>query len=352
MSEKDAALLEVADLTVTYSRGARRAPLTALSDVSLSVSRGETVSVVGESGSGKTTLGAAILGLQPVAAGSITLHGQDISRLTGRKRRVLRTSLQAVFQDPFGSLDPSMTVGETVAEPLRVAERSLPAREVTLRTESMLDRVGLEASAMRRYPAEFSGGQRQRIAIARALILNPEIIVCDEAVSALDVSVQAQVLNLLESLQRENGTSYIFISHNMAVVQHISDRVLVLYRGRVMEDGSVEDVCGRPAHPYTRSLLSSVPVPDVAIQRERRLVRTQASVGSGSSVAGLLSSSDAGDGIGCPFASRCPFVQEQCVSATPPLIEIGGGRKVACVRIDEIPAADQMGGLVRPRGAS
>jgi peptide/nickel transport system ATP-binding protein len=346
MSERDDALLEVADVTVTYPRGARRAPLTALSDASLFVGRGETVSVVGESGSGKTTLGSAILGLQPVASGSIMLHGQDIAHLGNKQRQALRSSLQAIFQDPFGSLDPSMTVGDTVAEPLHVAERGLAAQEVAHRTESMLERVGIETDAMQRYPAEFSGGQRQRIAIARALILNPEVVVCDEAVSALDVSVQAQVLNLLGALQRENGTSYVFITHNMAVVQYISDRVLVLYRGRVMEDGSVDDVCGRPAHPYTRSLVSAVPVPDVAIQSERRRIRARTSI---SSVSGVAVGGDAADATGCPFAPRCPFAQRQCVVATPPLIDIGDGRKAACVRINEIPAADQIEGLVRPR---
>ncbi len=343
-------LLEVRDLRVTYSRGARRSPFVALDDVSLSIKRGETVSVVGESGSGKTTLGSAILGLQPVAAGTITLAGRDISHLNPKQRRSLRTSLQAVFQDPFGSLDPSMTVGDTIAEPLLIAHQGMSRQEMAGQTQSMLERVGLEPAAMRRYPGEFSGGQRQRIAIARALILNPEIVVCDEAVSALDVSVQAQVLNLLESLQRENGTSYIFISHNMAVVRHISDRVLVLYRGRVMESGSVEDVCGRPAHPYTRSLLSSVPIPDVAVQRERRRVRSLASVASHQATNGVASTSTQ-DGVGCPFAARCPYVQEKCVVATPPLIDVGDGRRVACVRIDEIPAADQLGGLVRPQNA-
>jgi oligopeptide/dipeptide ABC transporter ATP-binding protein len=343
-----AALLVVRDLTVTYPRGGRRSPFTALDGVSLTVGRGETMSVVGESGSGKTTLGSAILGLQPVASGSITLAGRDISHLGRKQRRTLRTSLQAVFQDPFGSLDPSMTVGEAVAEPLRVAKRGTSGQEMARQARSMLERVGMEAAAMQRFPGEFSGGQRQRIAIARALILDPEIVVCDEAVSALDVSVQAQVLNLLESLQQENGTSYLFISHNMAVVQHISDRVLVLYRGRMMESGSVKDVCGRPAHPYTRSLLSSVPIPDVTVQRERRRVRSQASVDSRNPVNGAIQTNSE-DGVGCPFAPRCPFVQEKCVVATPPTIDIGGGRQVACVRIDEIPAPDQLSGLIRPQ---
>ncbi len=338
-------LLDIQSLTVTYRRGGRRGVLTAVDDVSLTVGHGETVSVVGESGSGKTTLGSAVLGLQPVAGGSIKFAGREISRLNTKQRRQLRTSLQAIFQDPFGSLDPSMTVGEAVGEPLRIVNDGKSRREIADRTQLMLERVGMEAPAMSRYPGEFSGGQRQRIAIARALILEPEIVVCDEAVSALDVSVQAQVLNLLESLQREQGTSYIFISHNMAVVQHVSDRVLVLYRGRTMETGSVEDVCGRPAHPYTRSLLSSVPIPDVGIQRERRRLRSQASVDSRSASNGAMPATIE-DGVGCPFAPRCPFVRDQCLEATPSPVDIGGGRQVACVRIDEIPPMDQLAGLI------
>ena len=267
------AVLEVAGLTVTYSRGFGRPPLTAVSDVSFTVGRGETVSIVGESGSGKTTIGSAILGLQPVAKGVIRLNGTDIAFLSRRERRAFRETLQAVFQDPYSSLDPTKTIGDAVGEPLRVAEPRLTAEAVQRRAAEALERVGLDPGLMRRFPAEFSGGQRQRIAIARALILKPEIVVCDEAVSALDVSVQAQVLNLLESLQRDEGVSYIFISHNMAAVRHISDRIVVLYRGRIMEEGRAEDVCDRPAHPYTRSLLASVPVPDVRAQRERRRIR-------------------------------------------------------------------------------
>ncbi|MEJ1229746.1 MAG: ATP-binding cassette domain-containing protein [Galbitalea sp.] len=259
----DEQLLEISDLTVTYRRGIGRPPFTAVANVSLSVGRGETVSIVGESGSGKTTIGSAILGLQPVAGGTIRLGGRDVAHLSPRKRRLLRATLQAVFQDPYSSLDPSKTVGDSVAEPLRVADRRISGAQLRARTVEILARVGIPAGAVNRYPAEFSGGQRQRIAIARALILNPEIVVCDEAVSALDVSVQAQVLNLLEQLRKDEGISYIFISHNMAVVRHISDRVVVLYRGRVMEEGPALDVCDRPQHPYTRSLIASVPVPDV-----------------------------------------------------------------------------------------
>ena len=331
-----APVLEVTGLTVTYSRGFRRPPLIAVSDVSFTVGRGETVSSVGESGSGKTTIGSAVLGLQPVAKGNILLNGVDIARLSRPERRPFRETLQAVFQDPFSSLDPTKTIGDAVGEPLQVAGPKLTAGEVRRRAAEALGRVGLDPSVMSRFPAEFSGGQRQRIAIARALILKPEIVVCDEAVSALDVSVQAQVLNLLESLQREEGVSYIFISHNMAAVRHISDRIVVLYRGRVMEEGSAEEVCDRPAHPYTRSLLASVPLPDVRAQRERRRVR---GLTVAASRAGVMPET------GCPFAPRCPFAADVCTTEPPPLVEAGAGRLVACARIAEIPPADAYASL-------
>ncbi|RBP14319.1 oligopeptide/dipeptide ABC transporter ATP-binding protein [Roseiarcus fermentans] len=330
------AVLAVSGLTVTYPRGFGRPPLTAVADVSFTVGRGETVSIVGESGSGKTTIGSAILGLQPAAKGEILLHGVDIAGMSRRQRSAFRETLQAVFQDPFSSLDPSKSIGDAVGEPLRVAAPKLGSEAVRRRAAEALTRVGLDPAVMRRFPAEFSGGQRQRIAIARALILKPAIVVCDEAVSALDVSVQAQVLNLLEELQREEGVSYIFISHNMAAVRHISDRIVVLYRGRVMEDGSAEAVCDRPAHPYTRSLLASVPLPDVRAQRERRRVRAL-------TIAPARNA--ATPSTGCPFAPRCPFAADICVAAPPPLIETGDGRRVACVRIADIPPADDLASL-------
>jgi peptide/nickel transport system ATP-binding protein len=329
-------VLEVRDLGVTYSRGLGREPFRAVSDLSFRVGRGETVSIVGESGSGKTTTGSAILGLARVSSGSIRLNGEEIAGARARRRRALAASLQAVFQDPFSSLDPSQTIGDVVAEPLRVAGPRMSAAEISRRVAAILARVGIAPSAMSKFPAEFSGGQRQRIAIARALVLEPEVVVCDEAVSALDVSVQAQVLNLLDDLQREVGTSYIFISHNMAVVRHISDRVVVLYRGRVMEQGPAGAVCDTPAHPYTRSLLASVPVPDVTAQRERREARVGSIVESGIEPKG---------GVGCPFAPRCPFAEQKCVAATPPLEVLPDGRQVACVRVHEIPPPEARSAL-------
>jgi oligopeptide/dipeptide ABC transporter ATP-binding protein len=330
-------LLQIEDLAVTYSRGLGRAPFTAVSDLSMTIGRGETVSIVGESGSGKSTIGSAVLGLQPVASGRITLEGADITRLGARGRRALRSTLQAVFQDPFSSLDPSQTIGEAVGEPLKVAEPQLSKADREARIVAMLTKVGIASTAMSKFPAEFSGGQRQRIAIARALVLEPKIVVCDEAVSALDVSVQAQVLNLLAQLQRDVGTSYVFISHNMAVVRHISDRVVVLYRGRVMEEGPAGPVCDTPAHPYTRALLASVPVPDVAAQRARREARIAASTETG------LAPSN---GVGCPFAPRCPYATQKCVEVTPPLVDVGDGRRAACIRLGEIPPTDAVPALV------
>jgi oligopeptide/dipeptide ABC transporter ATP-binding protein len=336
-------LLEITDLTVRYSQGLRRPPLTAVDRVSMSVAAGETVSVVGESGSGKTTLASTVLGLHRAAAGSVRLHGAEILNTSARQRKALGASLQAVFQDPFSSLDPSRTIGMSVAEPLRAARNGLSAAEIRDRTGQILSRVGIQPAGMSKYPAEFSGGQRQRIAIARALILEPEIVICDEAVSALDVSIQAQVLNLLEELQQDAGTSYLFISHNMAVVRHISDRVVVLYRGRVMEQGLAADVCERPAHPYTRALLASVPVPDVNAQQARRIARSEAST--------LSEFATRGD-VGCQFAPRCPFAQERCVAETPALTDIGGGRRVACVRTRDIPAAEEARFAIRLQAAT
>ncbi|MEU4242567.1 oligopeptide/dipeptide ABC transporter ATP-binding protein [Actinoplanes sp. NPDC026619] len=318
-------LLQVEDLTVTYRTGFRKPPFTAVRGVSFTVRRGETVSIVGESGSGKSTIGGAVLGIRTITGGSVKLNGEDITRTSTRRRRELSAHLQAVFQDPFSSLDPTMTVGDSVAEPLHVAA-GVGAAEQYRRTVEALGRVGVAASATGKYPAEFSGGQRQRISIARSIVRAPELVICDEAVSALDVSVQAHVLNLLAGLKERYSTSYLFISHNMAVVRHVSDRVVVLYQGRVMEEGPAEAVCDDPAHPYTRSLLAAVPVPDVARQEQRRQARSAATVATGLS------------GAGCPFAPRCPFATTECTTTTPPLTEVSPGRTAACLRLDEVTA--------------
>ena len=262
-------LLEVRDLVVEYPRkGFRAAPFRAVVGVSLEVSRGETLGIVGESGCGKTTLGRAILGLTPVAAGDVRYHGQDITHLARRERRRLATEIQVVFQDPYSSLSPTMTIEAILTEPLRAA--GVPAAEAAARVAELLDGVGLPTSARSRLPREFSGGQRQRVAIARALALDPKVVICDEPVSALDLSTQARVLDLLIDIQRRTGVAYLFISHDLSVVRYVSHRVAVMRRGEIVEQGDAEQVTDDPRHPYTRRLLLAAPSADPDLQRQRR----------------------------------------------------------------------------------
>ncbi|QKJ20884.1 ATP-binding cassette domain-containing protein [Microbacterium hominis] len=262
----EAPLLEVRDLVVRYSK--KSAP--AVEDVSFSIARGETLGLVGESGSGKTTIGKAILGLQPVTSGQILFEGRDITHAGPAERRALHGDLRAVFQDPFSSLNPRRPIGDAIAEPLRVAGAAKAER--ARRVEAALESVGLPRDAGARYPRQFSGGQRQRIAIARALVTDPRLVVCDEAVSALDLSTQAQVLNLLADLRRGADLGYLFIAHDMAVVEFLAQRVVVLHRGRVMEQGSTAQVMNHPQNPYTRVLMAASPVPDPDEQARRRAV--------------------------------------------------------------------------------
>ncbi|GLZ42546.1 ATP-binding cassette domain-containing protein [Actinokineospora sp. NBRC 105648] len=262
-----APLLSVQDLVVDY-RLARKVRFRALKGVSLTVGPGECVGLVGESGSGKSTLGRALLGLAPVESGRITFDGEDITHARGAARRRLANDIQVVFQDPYGSLDPTMTVGEVLAEPLEVAGTTrAQARAVVA---EMLDRVRLPTDSVHRYPSEFSGGQRQRIAIARALVRMPRLIVCDEPVSALDLTTQATILDLFIDLQRETGVSYLFVSHDLGVVRRICHRVSVMYQGEIVESGHTRSVTEEPAHPYTRRLLLASPVADPARQADRR----------------------------------------------------------------------------------
>jgi ABC-type glutathione transport system ATPase component len=269
-------LLELRDVSVTYSRGGRH--FTAVDGVSLTVAPNEIVGVVGESGAGKSTLGRAVLGLAPVAAGTVYFDGTDITRRghgQARSRRLtVAARLQAVFQDPNGSLNPARTVRSSLAEPLVAQGR--PRAEVTSRVETMLDLVGLNAAAADRYPRQFSGGQRQRIAIARALMVSPSLVICDEPLTALDLSVQAQIINLLLRLRRELGLSYLFISHDMAAIRHLADRVAVLRGGRLVECGPTAQVCSQPADPYTKALMDAAPVPQPARERERLTARARA----------------------------------------------------------------------------
>lgn len=275
MTAQDAhPLLEIADLVVEY-RGRRRGQIVRASDaVSLRVGEGETLGIVGESGSGKSTIGNVVLGFTPPTAGRITFAGEDITHATPVRRRQLTKDIQVIFQNPFGSLNPALTIEQILAEPLRAHRMENNAATRRARIEHWLNVVGLPKSAAQRYPGDFSGGQRQRIAIARALLVEPRLVVCDEAVSALDLSIQAQVINLLMDLQARTGVSYLFITHDLAVVEHVAQRIAVLHHGRVVETGSTKDIIHHPANEYTRSLIEAVPSPDPAVQRARRLERT------------------------------------------------------------------------------
>ncbi|MEN2740635.1 ABC transporter ATP-binding protein [Microbacterium sp. X-17] len=318
--------LEVRDLTVEFKTPAGM--FRAVDDVNLTVEPGKTLGIVGESGSGKTTIGRAILGLTPVQQGTILLAGQDITHLKGRQRRPLSRLLQVVFQDPYSSLNPVRTVGQTLSETL--GSERLSRAEVAQRVRDILTHVGLDRAAADRYPSQFSGGQRQRIAIARALIAGPRFVVCDEPVSALDLSVQAQVLNLLRSLQTELGLSYLFISHDLSVVRHVSHRLLVLYRGRVVEYGDADELYANPRHPYTRSLLHASPVPDPAAQAQRRDALQAARTAE--EVRARMSD-------GCAFAPRCAFATSLCWGVTPELEPTDGDATVACHHWRDIPPA-------------
>jgi peptide/nickel transport system ATP-binding protein len=265
-------LLKVTDLDVTYpGKGFRREGFKALDSVSIEIGQGETLGLVGESGSGKTTLGRAILGLAPVTAGTIEFLGEDISHASRSKRRELSRDLQVVFQDPYTSLNPSMEVGQILAEPLQI--QGLKADAAKKRIAELLDQVGLPSDAIHRLPREFSGGQRQRIAIARALALSPKLIVCDEPVSALDLTTQARILDLFLQIQKDTGVSYLFVSHDLDVVRHISHRVAVMFKGEIVEQGESSKVTNMPDHPYTQRLLMASPVPDPDRQAVRRAER-------------------------------------------------------------------------------
>jgi oligopeptide/dipeptide ABC transporter ATP-binding protein len=291
----------------------------AVEDVTLDIKRGETLGLVGESGSGKTTLGRAILRRIDPWSGTIRFDGADITNVTGKQLRVLRRRMQLVFQDPYASLNPRMNVLELVAEPLVVHGLAKSANDARPDVEALLSRCGLPEDTADRYPHAFSGGQRQRIGIARALALRPEFIVADEPVSALDVSVRAQVVNLLQDLQQELGLTYLFIAHDLSVVRHISHRIAILYAGRLVEIAPTEKVYESPLHPYTEALLSSVPIPDPPAQRQRRRIVLTGEIPN-----------PVDPPPGCRFQSRCPLVHDRCRGASPPLEEKAPGHLVAC----------------------
>ena len=295
-----------------FSRAGR--VVRAVDDVDLAVMPGETVGIVGESGCGKSTLGRLLLRLIEPTAGKVYFDGKDLGTLDARALRERRRSLQIIFQDPYSSLNPTMTVASLLAEPLRLHRLAQSAADVNARVAELLRTVGLSPDHARRYPHEFSGGQRQRIGIARALAVEPKLIVCDEAVSALDVSVQAQVINLMRDLQRRFGLAYVFIAHDLAVVRHIADRVAVMYLGRIVEIGNKEEIFSRPRHPYTRALLDAVP---------RSTPQASAATGTGPARRLLLEGdipSPSAPPSGCRFHSRCPFVQARC-RVEEPLLE-------------------------------
>jgi ABC-type oligopeptide transport system ATPase subunit len=264
-----APLLTVQGLSVTYRRSGR---IVAVDNVDLEIGRGQTVGLVGESGSGKSSLGSALLGLSPVTSGTVRFDGEDITTAGPAARRRLSERMQVIFQDPYGSMNPARTIGDTIGEGLRYA-RKLPRATVRARVADVLREVGLPASAADRYPARFSGGQRQRIAIARAIVGNPDFVVCDEPVSALDLSVQAQVLNLLARLKASRGLSYLFISHDLSVVRYLSDRIAVMHNGRIVEQAAAATLLADPQDPYTRALLAAAPVPDPETQARNRAAR-------------------------------------------------------------------------------
>lgn len=310
-------VIQVEDLAVTFTsrRGLRaKRTLRALDGITFGVRRGETFGLVGESGGGKSTLVRTLFGINTPDAGRIRILGQDLGTLRARDRRALRNRVQLVFQDPYSALDPRMTAHDIVAEPLRIAGGYTPARVLEL-----LDQVGLTADALTRRPAEFSGGQRQRLGIARALALEPEVLVLDEPVSALDASVQAQVINLLQDLQERLGLSYLFIAHDLSVVRHLADRVAVMHLGKLVEIGATEDVFTTPRHPYTRALIASAPVPDPHV-RERTSVLVRGEMPDA-----------ANPPSGCSFRTRCPLARPHCAHAAPPLTPVGAAEHtVAC----------------------
>ncbi len=322
-----APLLETKQLTKYFFSSAgllpgRKKVVKAVDGIDLSIYPGETFGLVGESGCGKSTLGRTILRLIEPTSGSVLYHGSPVEGRSKEELRLLKRKMQIVFQDPYACLNPRMTVLDLVKAPLDVFHVGTESERVE-KVVATLEYVGLGSQHLNRYPHEFSGGQRQRIGIARALILEPEFIMCDEPVSALDVSVRSQVLNLMRSVQREKGLTYLFISHDLSVVRHISDRIGVMYLGRLVEVADKKSLYEDPLHPYTKALLSAIPIPDPDVKRERILLKGDVT-------------SAYNPPAGCRFAGRCPYATEQCHAEAPALRELRPGHQVACIRAEEL----------------
>jgi len=317
-----APFLEVAHLSKDFNVkvDGHKAVLKAVHDVSFTINKNETLGLVGESGCGKSTTGRLVINLLQPTAGTVTLEGQDIFAAKGPQKKALRRRMQIIFQDPYASLDPRMKVWDTIAEPL-IIHNLAKGQELPNRVNELLGYVGLSISQSDRFPHEFSGGQRQRIGIARALAVDPQFIVCDEPVSALDVSVQSQVLNLLKDLQRNLGLTYLFIAHGLNVIKHMSDRVGVMYLGQIVELAPAQDLYEHPLHPYTQALLSAIPIPDPTTERKRFILEGNVP-------------SPIDPPKGCAFCERCPLSDEICRTRRPELTELAPGHWVACHKVD------------------
>ena len=323
-------LIAIKDLKVHFNLGRNRV-VKAVDGVTLDIYQGETLGLVGESGCGKSTLGRAILRLTELTSGQVFYRDRDLAHLSGKQLREERRHLQIIFQDPYASLNPRMTVGQIVREPLDTF-RLARGREAEQRVQELLETVGLSKRFIKRYPHEFSGGQRQRIGIARALAVDPDFIVADEPISALDVSIQAQIMNLLEKLRREKNLTYLFISHDLRAIRHVSDRVAVMYLGRLVEIADARTIYQEPLMPYTKALISAVPVPDPQIEATRQRIMLEGDVPS-----------PINPPAGCPFHTRCPYAIDVCKEVVPQLVEIKPSHFAACVRISpELPHIEEV----------
>ena len=325
MADNNTPLLKVEHLHKEFPTGSgfmggkfSKKVVSAVNDLSFEIRAGETFGLVGESGCGKSTTGRAIMHLDPPTSGKVYFEGRDISKMNKKELKAMRREMQFIFQDPYASLNPRMTIGEIISEPMVIHGIGTPEERIE-RVRELLDVVGLNPEHINRYPHEFSGGQRQRVGIARSFILRPKLIICDEPVSALDVSIQAQVLNLLEDLQKQYGTAYLFIAHDLSVVQHISDRVAVMYLGKMVELSDWKSLYAEPNHPYTQALLSAVPIPDPDVQQNRKRI-----ILAGDPPSPIDPPS------GCRFHTRCPIAQAKCSEEAPEFREIGEGHFCAC----------------------